>query len=189
MSDEIFDPEIHAVDKDGNPSMNKDGSFRKKRRDAGTAKSSRTARPKVAGALGTARDRYRKGVANFLAIPAAVATMVDPVDGYCASQLIDPMAEAVADWAVEDPRVAAAVEKLAQAGPVGAVLGVVVMGAVQFAHNHGKIPEPMARAMGATPRSVIEQKLRQRGEQLQAQQRAEAEAQHMRAADGVMAGV
>jgi hypothetical protein len=36
VADEIFDPEIHATDpKTGEPSLNKDGSFRKKRKDAG----------------------------------------------------------------------------------------------------------------------------------------------------------
>ncbi|TFV29513.1 hypothetical protein E4K10_49955 [Streptomyces sp. T1317-0309] len=68
MADEIFDPEIHATDKDGNPSMNKDGSFRKKRKDAGNRGSRTASAPKAStpsGAAGAAHERYRRNVEQF----------------------------------------------------------------------------------------------------------------------------
>lgn len=173
MSDEIFDPEIHAADKDGNPSLNKDGSFRKKRRDSRGAnsqkKSSGSGGSGVSG--GSQREKYRSSVAGVLQIPAAILSMVDPVDGYCAASYVAPFSEAIADLAVENPQVAAAVDRMAQAGPFGALLSVGLMAAVQFAHNHGKVPAGMARAMGATPREDIEQILKQRGESLASERR------------------
>lgn len=170
MSGEIFDPEIHATDKDGNPSLNKDGSFRKKRKDSSSTKTKSASSSGSSG--GAQRDRYYRGVAGILQIPAAIASMVDPVDGYCAARLIDPMSAAIADLAVENPQVAAAVDRMAQAGPFGAVLSVGIMAVVQFAHNHDKIPAGMAAALGATPRSEIEKILQQRGEQLAKQRPA-----------------
>jgi hypothetical protein len=181
MSDEIFDPEIHATDREGNPSLNKDGSFRKKRRDAGKS----GARSKTAKAApADDRARYAKAVQEALAIPVMVASFVDPVDGYCAAELSPVFADAIAGLAVENPQVAAVCEKLAIGGAAGAVAAVVLMAGVQFAHNHGKIPEHLARMAGAKPRREIEAILRARGEQLAAQARvteAPADAEGARA--------
>ncbi|WP_333746434.1 hypothetical protein, partial [Streptomyces sp. IBSBF 2950] len=79
-------------------------------------------------------------------------SMVDPVDGFCVAQHTPPIADAVADLAVERPEVAAALEKILTVGPYGALIGAMLPLAVQIAHNHKKVPEPMARAMGASPR-------------------------------------
>lgn len=168
MSEEIFDPEIHAVDKDGNPSLNKDGSFRKKRRDAGASR-------KAGGTTrraGSQRAKYAEGVAGLLQVPAAVLSFVDPVDGYCVAKHTPNIAGAVADLAVERPEVAAALERVMAVGPYGALIGAVLPLAVQIMHNHGMVPEPMAKAMGATPRREIEQNLKLVAEQkaMQAEQ-------------------
>lgn len=175
MSDEIFDPELHATDpKTGEPRINSDGTFRKKRKDAGRRQASRSARTRTTAAKAAPDDRtrYASAVAGVLSIPTAILSMVDPVDGYCAAHYTPHLAEAIADVAVENPQVAAVVDKLAQVGPLGALLSVGVVIGVQFAHNHGKVPEAMARAMGATPRREIEAVLKQRGERLAAQARA-----------------
>lgn len=174
MSEEIFDPEIHAADKDGNPSLNRDGTFRKKRRDAGRSagrarSTSAKGRSSSAKAGPTSdRERYAKAVGEALAIPVMVASFVDPVDGYCAAELSPVFADAVAGLAVENPAVAAVCERLAIGGAAGAVAAVVLMAGVQFAHNHGKIPSHLARMAGARPREEIEQILQRRGEQLAA---------------------
>lgn len=172
MSEEIFDPEIHAVDKEGNPSLNKDGSFRKKRKDAGKTSRSRSSSAKAAPA-GDDRARYAKGVRDFCAIPTMLLAVKDPVDAYCASELSPMFADAVAAVAVENPQLAAVCEKLATGGAIGNLMGVTLLIGAQFAHNHGLIPEHLARAVGATPRRDIEQLLKQRGEML-ARQGAEA---------------
>lgn len=163
MSDEIFDPEIHAADKDGNPTLNKDGSFRKKRKDAGT----RPAKP--TSAKGTAADpraRYVKSVSDVLVIPAGLLSLVDPVDGYCATELVPLWADALADVAVEQPQLAAVLDKLSGVGAVGGLAAVALLSVFQFGSNHGKIPPSIAGAFGAKPREEIEAILTQRGQRL-----------------------
>lgn len=179
MSDEIFDPEIHATDKDGNPSLNKDGSFRKKRRDAGQGKSAPKPKssPTASKTGGEQRARYAKAVVDNLTPVAVVLSLVDPVDGYCAQQLTPMWGEVLADLAMEQPKLAAVLERAAGLGAVGGVIGLGVLTLVQFGHNHGKVPEQFARMVGGQPRSEIEQLLQQRGEQL-AKQRADAPREH-----------
>lgn len=158
MSETIFDPEVHATDKDGNPSLNKDGSFRKKRRDAGTRTRS-TSRTKSA-ATSSPHRRYEEGVAGLLQIPSAGLALFNPVDAYCVAHHTPPIAKAVADLAVERPEIAAALDKILVAGPYGALIGAVFPLAVQLAHNHNAVPAPMAKAMGATPKADIERHLK-----------------------------
>lgn len=171
MSD-IFDPEVHAVDKDGNPSLNKDGSFRKKRRDAGRSVGPRA---KSSGGGSSQRQRYAEGVAGLLQIPAMVLSFVDPVDGFCVAHHAPPISGAVADLAVERPEVAAALDKVLAVGPYGALIGAVLPLVVQLAHNHGAVPEPMAKAMGATPKKDIERHLRLVATQAAAAEQHQAE--------------
>lgn len=175
MSDEIFDPELHSADKNGNPTLNRDGSFRKKRKPAGGGRA-----PKLATARGTTgkapandRDRYAKGVRDALAIPILFASMADPVDGYTAAEMSPIFAEAVGDLAVENPQVAAICERLATGGAMGNLVAVTLMIGAQFASNHGMVPEHIGRMVGLKPRSEIEKVLQQRGEQLAREHQAE----------------
>lgn len=158
MSDEIFDPEVHATDRHGNPSTNKDGSFRKKRRDAGGARKTGTAKAKATP--GSQRAKYAEGVAGLLQIPAMALSFVQPVDGYSVAAHTPTISNAVADLAVERPEVAAALDRVLAVGPYGALIGAVLPLAVQLMHNHDMVPESMATAMGATPKRDIERHLK-----------------------------
>lgn len=178
--DEIFDPEIHASDpKTGEPSLNKDGSFRKKRRDAGQGKASgakaKSTPTGAAGAAAAQRSRYVKAVTDTLVVPATLLALADPVDGYCAQRLTPMWGEVLADLAMEQPRLAALLERAAAAGAVGGVIGLGVLTFVQFGHNHGKVPEHFVRMVGGQTRADIEQLLDARGEQLR---RTETPRQH-----------
>lgn len=179
--DEIFDPEIHATDKDGNPSLNKDGSFRKKRRDAGKSTKAKGPAPVSSGgkAMADQRAQYVKAVSEPLKVVASLVSLVDPVDGYCAGQLVDPWSEVLGDLAMEYPQLAAAIERAKVAGPLAGVIGVGLLTVMQFGHNHGKVPAHLARMFGARPRPEIEQILTQRGAQMAAEaeerQRQDAE--------------
>lgn len=183
MSDEIFDPEIHSADKDGNPTLNKDGTFRKKRRDAG--KTTKGPAPVSSGGkiLADQRAGYVKAVHDVLEVVPPLLSMVDPVDGYCALGLVDPWSEVIGDLAMEYPQLAAALERSKVAGPLLGVVGLGLLTVVQFGHNHNKIPEGLARMVGARPRSEVEQLLRKRGVQLAAEaeerKRQDAEDQAM----------
>lgn len=183
-TDEIFDPEIHAADKDGNPTFNKDGSFRKKRKDTGTRRAARGAggARKSAAPAGSQKEQYAKAWNNTLGVGVMIASFVDPVDGYCAGELSPLMADALADLAVDNPAMAALTERLAVGSAVGSVFAVGLLATAQFMHNHGKMPAHLATAVGAKPRSEIEKILEQRGVMLRRQAPApEPEPQHARA--------
>lgn len=172
---EIFDPEIHAVDKDGNPSINKDGSFRKKRKDSARG-AAKVSAPASSEGKRRADEQagYTKSVAGILQIPATLLSLKDPVDGYCAAQLVDPWAQAIGELAMEYPQLAAAIERAKVAGPLSGLIGVGLLTVMQFGHNHGKVPAHIASAFGARPRAEIEQILVQRGAQLAAEAEQQA---------------
>lgn len=157
-----FDPAIHATDKQGNPRFNKDGSLRKRRSDAGA----RTTAPKPAKAPSNAHKRYFDGVSGLMQIASAGLAMANPVDGFCVAQHTPPIASAVADLAVDRPEVAAALDKVLAVGPYGALIGAVLPLVVQIAHNHNRVPEEMAKALGATPKPLIEAHLKSQAEQM-----------------------
>lgn len=175
---DVFDPELHATKPDGSPSLKTDGTFRKKRRDAGGGSSSRTTtstRSKsTAGgskALAEQRERHVKGVKNAAAMVLTPLSFVSPVDAYTLGDLVEPLAESLADYAPENDRVAVALDKLSGGGGLFAVLAVVGLGALQVMHNHGKIPEQVARMVpGVKPLSetqrVFEQRARAMREQM-----------------------
>lgn len=174
---EIFDPEIHATDRKGNPSMNKDGSFRKKRKDSTRAKAhplTEVGPPAPSGKEGDRRARYAKAVGDFLTIPTMLVSLADPVDGYCAAQISPMFADAVAGVAMENPRLAAVCDKLAGGGAVAQLAGVALLAFAQFGSNHGVVPEHLAKMAGAKPRAEIEQILTQRGEFLAKQAKEQA---------------
>lgn len=175
---DIFDPELHATKPNGEPSLKTDGTFRKKRRDAGGKTSSASSRTKstssTAGgskALQEQRERHVKGVMNTAAVVLTPLSFVSPVDAYTLSELTPTLAEALADYAPENPQVAAALDKLSAGGGLFAVLAVVGLAAVQVAHNHGKIPEQFARMVpGVKPLSETHRILDQRARAMAEQQ-------------------
>jgi hypothetical protein len=186
---EIFDPEIHAVDKDGNPSFNKDGSFRKKRKDAGkrgAGAAAPTARPASAAGkvLADQREHYKKSVSDFLAVPVTLASLADPVMGFAGSMVAPLWADALADLAMEQPRLAAALEGAGKLGAVGGVVGVGVLTLVQFGHLAGRVPANVAQMVGAKTRPEIEKIMEQRGIQMAAEA---AERKRQDAEDAAMA--
>lgn len=175
MSDEIFDPEIHATDKDGNPSLNKDGSFRKKRKDAGGGRrgGGGGSAPFAAAASGGGRRsggdqraKHHKAVSDFLQVPVTVASLVNPVYGYAAGMVAPMWADVLADLALVNPRLAAALEKAGGLGAAGGVAAVGLLTLAQFGVLAGKVPDSIGQMVGAKPRAEIEAILEQRGVQL-----------------------
>lgn len=178
----VFDPEIHATDEDGNPKMNKDGTFRKKRKDAGRKVSAPSAGSKAPSG---ARSRHHRAVTDALALPVAGLSLADPVLGFAAGSVAPMWADALADMAVDSPRLAAALEKVAGLGSAGGLITVAVVTGVQFGILLGKLPDQVAGMLpGVRTRAEIEAILDQRGAQMRevAETRAAMAAQ-MAAAD------
>lgn len=175
---EVFDPEIHAAKPNGEPALKTDGTFRKKRRDAGRGRaagattSTRTKSTSTAGgsrALQDQRNRHVKAVRDGAAVPLTLLSFVQPVDAYCLNELVPPFSEAIADYAQDNPQVAAVLDKVAGAGGLTTVLAIVALGVVQVMHNHDRIPAGVARMMGAKPKAEVEQLLKQRARAMQAE--------------------
>jgi hypothetical protein len=172
---DVFDPELHATKPSGEPARRTDGTFRKKRRDAGGRRTAAAAAPRKSSTEGMPRAlkeqhaRHVRAIRDSAAVPLTVLSFVDPVDAYCVSELVDPLSEALATVAQDQPQLAAMLDRLSGAGGWSAVVAVVAVGAVQIAHNHGKVPENIARMMGAKPRSEIEAILMQRARAMQQQ--------------------
>lgn len=104
---------------------------------------------KRSGAAAKARAAtvdYRPGVTGLLQIPAFVlasAGRINPVleyDGIAIGTHAPNVAEAVHSLAMEEPRVAAVLDKILQVGPYGALLGALVPLAAQIAVNHKRLP-------------------------------------------------
>lgn len=172
---DIFDAELHASKPDGTPAYKTDGTFRKKRRDAGGARRAAAAPRKSSSTEGMPKSlkeqhaKHARAIRDAAAIPVTVLSFADPVDAYCVSELIDPFADALATVAQDQPQLAAMLDKLSGAGGWSAVVAVVAVGAVQIMHNHGKLPEHVARMMGAKPRREVEAILQQRAAAMQRQ--------------------
>lgn len=182
---DVFDAELHATKPDGSPALKTDGTFRKKRRDAGQGRagasstSTRSKSTSSAGAgsklLAEQRERHIRGVMNASAVVLTPVSFVSPVDAYTLSDIVPSFAEALADYAPENPQVAAALDKLAGGGGLFAVLAVVGLGVVQVMHNHGKVPENIARMVpGVKPLSETTRILDQRARAMRAEQQSAA---------------
>jgi hypothetical protein len=176
---DVFDPELHAAKPDGTPAVKTDGTFRKKRRDAGRGRASaprtstRSKSTPAAGvpkALQEQHAKHVKGIKDASGVPLMALSFYSPVDAYTLSELVDPFADALATVAQDTPQLAAVLDKLGGAGGWTTVAAIVGLGVVQVMHNHDRIPEHYARMMGAKPKREVEAILNQRAAAMRAQQ-------------------
>ncbi len=142
-----------------------DGTPRQKpgRRPSGSPTSPR--RPAGSTRRATGRKTtvdYRPGIIGMLQIPAfalGAAGQLNPalaLDGAAISLHAPNIAEALNQLANENPAVAAALDRILQAGPYGAIIGACLPLAFQIAANHKAIPDGMARSVGAMPAGDFE---------------------------------
>ena len=164
-TDTEFDPEIHLVDAEGNPRKTKAGEYMKKRGPRkGTAPSPR--RTSTAGrSTKTSGTDYRPGINGLFQMIAVPLAFTAPADAAAVGHHGPQIAEALNEVAKERPEVAAALEKVLSAGPYGLLIAAVVPLGVQIAHNHGLIPEQIAVSVGATPKRVIMEQLKDQAAQ------------------------
>lgn len=192
QSGEVFDAELHASKPDGSPALKTDGTFRKKRRDAGGARSSssasRSTRSRstpsapagVPRALKEQHQRHVKAIKDAAGIGLLIGGFASPIDAYTLEPLVDPFADALATVAQDNPQLAAAFDKLGGAGGMTTVLAIVGLATVQVLHNHDKIPEHVARMAGVKPKSEALAQMGAHAEQIKAaaaQRAAEDEAE------------
>lgn len=101
---------------------------------------------------------YRPGILGLLQIPAFALGAAGQfnedlaLDGAAISLHAPGIADALHHLALENPAVAAALDRILAAGPYGAILGACLPLVMQIAANHKRIPDAMARGVGAMPR-------------------------------------
>lgn len=89
---------------------------------------------------------YRAGVVGLLQIPAFVLGILGRrneafgLDAATVTLHSGNIAEAVNETAQQDERIAAALDKMLEVGPYGALFAAMMPVALQIAANHGKIP-------------------------------------------------
>lgn len=183
---EVFDPELHATKPNGEPARKTDGTFRKRRRDAGRrGPSASSSRSKTSGPpagtpkpLAEQHARHVQAIKDASGMPLMALSFVSPVDAYTLSDLVDPFATALATVAQDTPQLAAALDKLGGAGGWTTVAAIVGLGVVQVMHNHDRIPEHIARMVGAKPKRETEALLEQRAAAMRASQQEQGATAH-----------
>jgi len=112
----------------------------------GTLRAPRPVKRTNARAARPVAPDYRQGVAGLLQIPAFVlasAGRLNPAleyDGIAVATHTPALAEALNSLALEEPRVAAVLDKILSVGPYGALLGALVPLVAQIAVNHKRLP-------------------------------------------------
>lgn len=164
VTEGVPDPAPYGRKADGTPKR-KPGPARGGGRPGGGA----PGRPRPSTARARATD-YRPGILGMAQTVALPLSFAAPADAAAVMMHAQPIAEALNELAQERPEVAAMLEKILAVGPYGAVIAATVPLLVQLGHNHGIIPEPMAKQLGAVPKQKLLADLRKRAEQMAAQQ-------------------
>lgn len=166
--DEIeFDPQVHMANADGTPRLTKAGTPMKKRGPAkGSAPSPRRSTPSARARKSHETD-YTSGINGIFQMIALPLAFTAPADAAAVGHHAPQIADALNDLAKERPEVAAVLERLLSVGPYGALIGAVLPLGVQLLHNHGVVPESVATTMGATPKRLIMDSLREQAEAAQ----------------------
>lgn len=146
---------------DGTP-RRKPGPQKGTRVGAAIPRPTRSTPRKSAGTKRSTGTDYRAGILGILQIPAfalGAAGQLNPalaLDGAAISMHAPGIAEALNELANDNPTVAAALDTILTAGPYGAIIGACLPLAFQIAANHKRIPDGMARSVGALPADEFE---------------------------------
>ncbi len=123
-------------------------------RPMGSAAPRPTRRPGRARVASAAPD-YRAGIAGILQIPAFVLVGAGrfnqalEYDGAAIAVHTPAIADALNQLAMDEPRVAAVLDKVLSVGPYGAILGATLPLVAQILVNHKRVPLDAVAALGA----------------------------------------
>lgn len=154
---DVFDPEIHAVNEDGAPRFNKDGSYAKKRgRKKGSASSDNVrSMPRKSQKKAVTGTDYRPGIVGLFQLVSVPLSFTSPLDAWAVGAHSPSIADALNDLAKQRPEVAAVLERVLQVGPYGALIGAVLPLGIQILTNHSRLPDEAAESLGAIPREKL----------------------------------
>lgn len=113
-------------------------------------------RAKSSGYRSKSKTDYRPGFLGLAQMGAFVASFFSPLDAVAVTDHAPRIADAVQVTADNDPKFAAAMDRILSAGPYAALISAVVPMAVQILHNHNEMITPeMVKGMGGRSRDEV----------------------------------
>jgi hypothetical protein len=98
---------------------------------------------------------YRPGFLGITQIIAFGASFVSPLDAVAVQDHAPRLADAVQVTADNDPRFAAAMDRILSAGPYAALFAAAMPLVVQIMHNHDLVPAEVIKGMGGRSKEEI----------------------------------
>lgn len=102
---------------------------------------------------------YRPGFLGIAQLGAFVAGFFSPYDAIAITDHAPNIAEAVQVTADNDPKFAAAMDRILATGPYAALISSTVPLVMQILHNHGQIPGEVVKGMGGRTKAEVERDL------------------------------
>jgi hypothetical protein len=104
---------------------------------------------------------YRPGFLGLAQLGAFAASFISPLDAVAVTDHAPRIAEAVQVTADNDPKFAAAMDRILSAGPYAALISATVPMVIQMMHNHmpDRIPGEVVKGMGGRSREEVTQEL------------------------------
>lgn len=102
-----------------------------------------------------AKPDYRDGIRGFAQIAAFAVNFFSPLDAVAITDHSENIANAAQITADNDPRFAAALDKILTVGPYGALLSASIGLFAQIGNNHDIIPDAVVVNMGGRPKSQL----------------------------------
>lgn len=98
---------------------------------------------------------YRPGFMGLAQMGAFVASFFSPLDAVAVTDHAPRIADAVQVTADNDPKFAAAMDRVLSAGPYAALISASVPMVLQILHNHDRVPGEVVKAMGCRTKEEV----------------------------------
>lgn len=102
---------------------------------------------------------YRPGFLGFAQVGAFVTSFFSPHNAVAVTDHAPNIAEAVQVTADNDPKFAAAMDRILSAGPYAALISAGVPLLVQILHNQGLVPAEVVKGMGGRTKDEVTREL------------------------------
>ena len=98
---------------------------------------------------------YRPGFLGIAQIIAFGASFISPLDAVAVQDHAPKLADAVQVTADNDPKFAAAMDRILSAGPYAALFAAAMPLVVQIMHNHDMVPADVVKGMGGRSKNEV----------------------------------
>lgn len=98
---------------------------------------------------------YRPGIKGFAQLVSFGLSFFSPLDAVAVTDHADNIAEGAQVTAENDPKFAAALDRILSAGPYAALLSATLPMFVQILHNHDKVTGEIVKGMGGRTKQEV----------------------------------